>query len=474
MARQNSLFGKAQRRQARSRKRLDPSAPVDLLGTVELLHKYLDASLCETVFKKVRTSERQREWTLQKLADFWTEVILRAPPALTQALQEAAGGVAGWPQVQTSEQAFFQRCKNFNWKFFATLFDGFGKRILRVAPCSYADDLRHLRDQFRELWILDGSRLDAIAHRLKILWDVRSPILPGCLLAAYDLFRGIPRRLQFEPDAACSEMKRVFRMLDEIPRGTLLLGDRLYGSVALFQKMASRGLWGVFRLNSTLKVRRIRRLSRTRGQGGILEDWLVEVGSGQTAPKQTLRLIRFTTRKVRYELLTNVLNPKKLSPQDAMNLYPHRWSVERLFFDLKEVLNLNRFYAANPNAVAMQVYAAGIVYTAMRGAQALTAKKLGITPEEISPQKFFVRMAAASAMWVGVQIGFTLMRRANPGRRLKTPRIRGQPFVTTTVGAILVEKRSEDRRKRRFCKGRTRWKSFKHIPGGKKLLKKLS
>jgi len=27
-----------------------------------------------------------------------------------------------------------------------------------------------------------------------------------------------------------------------------------------------------------------------------------------------------------------------------------------MFFDLKEVLNLKHFYAANPNAVAMQVY----------------------------------------------------------------------------------------------------------------------
>ncbi len=40
-----------------------------------------------------------------------------------------------------------------------------------------------------------------------------------------------------------------------------------------------------------------------------------------------------------------------------------------MFFDLKEVLNLKRLYTADPNAVAMQVYTAAIVYNALRAAQ---------------------------------------------------------------------------------------------------------
>ena len=57
-------------------------------------------------------------------------------------------------------------------------------------------------------------------------------------------------------------------------------------------------------------------------------------------------------------MLTNVLSVKQLAADEALTLYPFRWSTaERMFFDLEEVLNLNRLYAANPNAVAMQVYA---------------------------------------------------------------------------------------------------------------------
>jgi hypothetical protein len=35
-----------------------------------------------------------------------------------------------------------------------------------------------------------------------------------------------------------------------------------------------------------------------------------------------------------------VLDPKELTAEEALALYPWRWKVERLCFDVKEVLNL--------------------------------------------------------------------------------------------------------------------------------------
>jgi hypothetical protein len=64
-----------------------------------------------------------------------------------------------------------------------------------------------------------------------------------------------------------------------------------------------------------------------------------------------------------------------------------------MFFDLKKVLNLNRLYAANPNAVAMQVYAAAIVYNALRVAQSEGAAQVGWAPEQLSPAKFYPKVA---------------------------------------------------------------------------------
>jgi hypothetical protein len=135
------------------------------------------------------------------------------------------------------------------------------------------------------------------------------------------------------------------------------------------------------------------------------------------------------------------------------------------------VLNLNRVYAANPNAVAMQVYAAGCVYNAMRVAQAEVAAAAGLVPEAISPAKFFPKMAAACHAYALFELWFLEARRANPGQRLRKPPLTRRRFASVALDAVLVEPRKEPRRRRRFCVARRRWKSLAHVRGGRKILK---
>lgn len=444
---------------------------IDLSETSGLINRLLSESLCQEVFSTTRTNERERLWSLYALAEFWTRIVLRGPESLTQALEEALRGEGVvWPRLPGAPQSFFERSQTLKWTFFDALYHGFAKSLTRSAPPAYEAQWASLRKHFPEVWIVDGSRLDAVAHRLKILWDVRAAILPGCLIAFYDMFRGYPRILHFDPNAAEAEMNRVRHALVQVPVGTLLLGDRLYASVKLFEDLTSQGVWGLCRLKDGLSMKKLQLLSRRRVNGGVLEDWLIDLGSGQTAAKQRVRYIRFRRAKVDYELLTNVLDPKKLSAETALELYPRRWNVERMFFHLKEVLNLHRFYTANPNGIAMQVYAAAMVYAALRVAQSDAARQAEVEPEEISPAKFFPRVANAFATQAGIELGYRLTCLENRGRRLRPPKLGGRPELTTTLEEVRVEKRNGRRRKRRFCKSRRKWKSFAHVPGGKRLI----
>jgi transposase len=447
-------------------------ATIDLLAPCRLINRHLTEGLCEEVFQETRDRERERVWSLYALANFWNHIVLHSPGSITQAIEEAARGEGKvWPVTQGSPQAFLSRCQTLTWKFFATLFQRFAGSVASESKPTFAQEFKKLGRHFSNVWIVDGSRLDAIAHRLKILWDVRSPILPGCLIAFYDLFRGFPRLLGFDPDAARAEMDRVVDALAQVPPGTLLLGDRLYASVKLFEDFTQRGLWGLCRLSHRLKIRKLKRLSRRKVDGGTLEDWLVEVGCGATAPKQQLRYICFKRGTARYELLTNVLHPQKLDSATAIALYPRRWDIERMFYDLKAVLGLHRFYAANPNAVAMQVFAVAMVYAAMRVAQADAATQGKLPPEDLSPKKLFPRVAQSCATLAGVELGYHWTCQQNPGRALKPPVLEGRPEFTVPLDEIRVQERNPHRRKRRFCEGRRRWKSFAHVPGGRKLIR---
>lgn len=445
---------------------------INLLETVEILNTHLTEAMCEEVFKSTRTNEREREWSLFALGRFWTAVIIQAPNSLGQALARARSGGNGlMPKVTATDGGSFQRYKTLHWKFFHALYYAFTQRLIGEARPVFAGAMSGLQARFPNLLLIDGSRLDPIAHKLKIVRNLASVVLPGCMIVIYDLFKGVTRQVLFDPDAAAAELSRAVPTLSSLPKGSLLVGDRLYASIQFFWELSKRGLWGVFRLNGTLKVEKQHLISRKQGGGRtVVEEWLVSVGSGQTAPVITLRMICFQQGKLRRNLLTSVLDPQMLTAAEALALYPFRWQVERVIFDLKETLDLHRFYTANPNGVAMQLYAAAMVYNAFRVAQGRLAQKHGIAPEDISPAKLFPKLAEASQERAGAESMFLATDRANGGNLIK-PKINELPICRTTLQAILVKKRNGHRRRKYFVTGRKRWKSLAHVSGGKKLTK---
>jgi hypothetical protein len=227
--------------------RRGPTRQISLLRVVELLQTHITPTLCHAVFGRVRRTERQRAWTLDALVRFWTAVILRAPKALSQALADALDGREPlFPRVDATSEAFFQRCRDLRPAFFAEVFRRFTARLVDAVPPRYAAEVAPLCQRFADVVILDGSRLAAIAHRLKLLWDERAVGLPGCLLGTYDLGRGVCRNLAFHPDAAASELTRALTGLAELARDTLVLRDRLYCTAAFFEALHTQGCWGLF------------------------------------------------------------------------------------------------------------------------------------------------------------------------------------------------------------------------------------
>ncbi|HLN13182.1 MAG TPA: IS4 family transposase [bacterium] len=447
-----------------------PAVPsVNLAQIIKLLHTHLTAALCNTVFQRVRNRERQRRWSLAALAQFWLTVLLTGPRSLTQALRET--GIMFphlGPAARTSPEAFFQRAERLRPDFFRVLYDEYVAHLVPEARTTYAAAVAGVRERFSEVWILDGTRLDAVAHRLKLTWDVRSPLLPGCLLVCYDLFRGFPRRLSFCADAGRSELQHALEQLPTIPQETLLIADRLFASVKLVAALTHGKGWLLCRRNRRLTLRHQRWLRRGQFKGGTLMERLVLVGSGQGTPPQLMRQIRYTQHRLTIDLLTSVLDPRRLPAKDALACYRLRWQVERLFSDLKGVLDLHHFYLASPRGVAQQVYVAAMVYAAMRVAQARIAGEHDLTPEELSPTKLFPRLARASLTFVLGDLHFEATQQVNPRVRLIKPDWSELPPMQVALPDLLVEPRRGKRRKRRFCASRHRWKSFAHVRGARK------
>jgi Transposase DDE domain len=443
---------------------------VDVSGTLSVILEHLNEALCQEVFESVREKERQREWTLFLLARFWIAVVLKAPPALSHLLERmrTGDGTGLLPAVAASRSGFSQRCKKLPSTFFEVLYSEFLGRILKEAQPSFARKLVGLTKRFSQVLVVDGSRLDKIAHRLKILWKEKAVVLPGCLTALYDLFHGVAHQIWFDADAAASEHNRAALVFQTLGAGTLVLGDRLYCSLELFDILEEQKCVGVFRRTKSIKIKKVELLSKTvLEDGSVLKDWLVEAGTGQKA--RSLRMVSLKREGKVRTALTNALDPAVLSAVEVAQLYPRRWQIERLFFDLKEVLNLNRFYAANSNAVAMQVFSTAMVHAAFRVAQGRISQERKIPPERISPAKLFPRLALACLSLIEFEYSFLEICKANRHVTLRKPSPSAARNQRIDFSALLVEPRSPKRRRRKYSDERATWKSLRKVPGGRKL-----
>lgn len=444
---------------------------VFLLGAVRLLHEHLTAALCHEVHHEVRKKERQRDWTLYALAKFWIEVIIRAPKSLTQALEECSQASGSYPQVNATPEAFFQKSASLRPDFFARLLERFLHSVLPEATLTFGREFQPLQERFPEVWVIDGSKLSAVWHRLKKLWTVRSVVLPGALLVLYDLRRGIIRHLHYSVDAARAEILRAKEAIKQLPEGALLVGDRLFGLPTVFAAVQAQHAWLLARRNATVTFRSRKKLRSGHFEGGKWTEYVVQVGGTGRTPRQTWRYLKWRGHGHVHELVTNVLDATMLSASEALQLYRARWSIERMFYDLKEVLNLNRIYPSSPYAVTQQVYASALVHTALRVAQGHLAAERGIQAEEISVEKFFPRLAAASISYVNATLVLEEVVALNPHKELTLPDVDKMDFATVPLRSILVEKRNDRRRKRKFCKARKKWISFAHVTGMKQVAK---
>jgi hypothetical protein len=325
---------------------------------------------------------------------------------------------------------------------------------------TYAADLHPVRRRFTGIDALDCSNLDAVRRRLKTLWNDHRVPLGGAILARYGICEGVLRDLHYKREVASSEFTWAVDTLTNVAKETLLVGDRLYGTPKFVEACTKRDLFLVARLFSPSHVRRIgESVQVPHPDGGVIEDFEAEFGSGQTAEVQTVRVIRWRKgRRTKLEIVTNVLDRKRLSARDAMLVYRFRWKVERFFFDLKSVLNLDHLYAANTNAVALQLYATAILHTAMRVCHARIAQRAKVEPEEISTKKLYPQLARISRDLAAWHSAIAVMKRLNPTLDLKTPDDRQMPGAFIALSKILVEpRRSTARRRKRRLAG---WRSL--------------
>jgi hypothetical protein len=207
-----------------------------------------------------------------------------------------------------------------------------------------------------------------------------------------------------------SEWVLAMNLLAQLPKGALLLADRLYGCAAALDQVQARctavGSHYLIRVRKNLKARVIERLP----DGSTLLEVMVH------DPKKQRRALRVREVRVRVRragrgteelrLWTSLLDPKKAPALELATVYAQRWQHELYYREMKVELRDGELLQSHTPETAAQEVAALVVATALIAQARATAAGETVPVLQIS---FVKLLGLVRSLWLMLDLGGDLL-----------------------------------------------------------------
>jgi hypothetical protein len=212
---------------------------------------------------------------------------------------------------------------------------------------------------YRRFLIADGSTLDALWRRLKLLADGTKVSLAGRMLALLDGATRLPVQVWFESNPTLHDQRFWAPIQAALCAGDLLLIDLGFTNFSVFAQLSASGVVFITRAKTNLAFT----VTHKWVTGTGVRDWQVTVGSGDS--QQTLRLIQVRYRGKWYRYLTNELHVPALPTAYVVALYWQRWRIEDAYALVKRLLGLAYLWCGTDNALQLQLWATWLLYAVL-------------------------------------------------------------------------------------------------------------
>jgi len=291
-----------------------------------------------------------------------------------------------WCQaVQVSQQALSQRFLGFP----AELFERVLKELLPQLQVRWQErqarplpeSLAYASQYFKQIWVADGSTLEALFRKLKVLEDVPVGQLAGKIGTVVDLMTRLPVEIWFREQPRAYDTTFIPELLALVQAKTLLVLDRGFYDFEFFAALIKREAAFITRLKKNAFFIGSETLTSTE----TVKDLIIFLGTGHNnSPVLKLRLVEIRFGKVWYRYLTSVLDPTVLPPFAVADIYRRRWRIEEAFHTVKRLLNLSYLWTGSINGIQLQIWATWLFYALLVDLGDAVADRVGQPFDRIS------------------------------------------------------------------------------------------
>ncbi len=286
--------------------------------------------------------------------------------------------------VQVSQQALDKRFLSFPAVLFERIFLELLPRLRQRAlerKRPLPKSVQQAKTCFDNIYVVDGSTLEALFRKLKALQEGTPERLAGKIVTVVDLVTRLPVQLWFTTVSHRHDSNYTAEILALSKRGTLWIFDRGFYDFTFFYALVDQGAGFITRL----KANAVFSVEQTLLVSDRVRDRLIRLGDG----RHLLRLIevRFGTKWYRY--LTSVVDPGQLSAQTVADLYRRRWRIEEAFLTVKRLLGLSYLWTGSENGVLLQVWATWLFFGVLVDLGDEVAEALMVPFDRISLEMVF-------------------------------------------------------------------------------------
>lgn len=287
------------------------------------------------------------------------------------------GGIWKRNKVDVQDEAIYKRMKGNAWQVAKELFYKISDLIGELKDIKQ----KELAPFASNIYAIDDTVLDKLAKKSEWLRVKKVDVLGGRISTLFDVRTGKFKEVDITPDEHRNEKIGAWRLLDSIEPGSLLIFDLGYFGFRWFDELTDRHIYYVSRLRNKTSFKELHVFFNSPH----LRDKIIWLGKYRSdKAKYAVRLIEVYYKNSWRRYITNIMDPKQLSPKNIVQLYARRWDIELAFKLVKRVLNLSIIWSSNFNAIRLQIYATLTVAQVVRGLRYELASRAKVSVDDVS------------------------------------------------------------------------------------------